>query len=145
MDTTAAITRAMSVSIKAILKKSHHQNHANVNQYQERKGVAEGNVHYMPKVEDLLRARQEEDALGERSLPPGDGDGSFQFAVARGQQPSERGDACATAERSIPQTGDAERPQQIEQQHVDQSCGNWELIDSLLTREAQGRAHVGLS
>jgi hypothetical protein len=41
--------------------------------------------------------------------------------------------------------GNPERPQQVEQQHVNQSGVHGQLIDSLLTGETKGRAHVRLS
>src|ERR1700676_2888844 len=128
-----------SQSIKTILEISHHQNHADVNEYQHRKGVAEGFVDHVPEVEDLLRTGQEKDTLRKGCLFPGHDDRALQFAVARGEQSAERREVVAAWECSIPEMGNTERPQQGEQQHVNQSGGNGQLIGTLLPGETKGR------
>src|ERR1035441_2690948 len=139
---TAARMRAISVSI-TVLEKTHHQHHANVDEHQDCKRVAERFVHHVPEVEDLLGAREKENAFGKRGFFARDGDGTFHFAVASGQHPAEGGEMLGAVERSVTQAGDAERPRQVEQKHVDQGKRNGEFVHRLLAGQAEGGAHAG--
>jgi len=47
------------------------------------KGITKRAMDNMPEIKNLLRPREEQDALGQRRLPPRNANGALQLGIAR--------------------------------------------------------------
>src|SRR5258708_7524589 len=82
------------------LHKSERNNDDDVNERKHRERVAEGAMNHMPQVKYVLRAREEGNSLGQRSLGSCDADGPLQLLVRCAKQSTEVGQHPSPAQRS---------------------------------------------
>src|SRR5579864_6761853 len=111
--TTIRKCAARFMRLSNCLPIAHTEHHNNVDDGQDREGITERAVNDVPEVEDLLRARQEQDALGERGLLPSGLNRVLEFDVLGGEKSAQRGQPRTEATRPQAEPGNLEGPSQI--------------------------------
>ncbi len=88
---------------------SHEESDANVNDCKYGKGITKRPTDDVPELKHPLRAREEEDALGQGGLFLRDANGTLKLLVARGEQTAEGEHPGTEAGLAQPHHGSLER------------------------------------
>src|SRR5579864_5867392 len=107
-------------------------------------GIAERFMNHMPGMENILRAGQEEKALGKGGFFSSGMDRLLEFAMLCGDESEKRCEIFASAQGMAAKACHAEHADYVEDHHVDKSDRNWQTRDLLGVGHAQQRPQVGL-
>src|SRR4029077_4822172 len=106
--------------------------------------VTERFMNHMPGMENLLRAGQEEKALGKGGFFRSGMDRLFEFAMLCGDESEKRREVFASAQGMATKACHTEQADDVEDHHVDQSDRNGQARDLLGVGHPQQRPQVGL-
>src|ERR1700730_17531606 len=87
-----AIKKEKKLSIRQTFLQpiAHVQGQSDMNQCENREGIAKGAMHDVPQIENLLGARKEQNAFGQRGLLSRHGNGVLEAAVISAPQAKNR-------------------------------------------------------
>src|SRR5215467_4061200 len=111
---------------------SQTQNYANVNERQDRKGVTERFMYYVPQVEHLLGPGQEKHSLRCGCFLASHCDSALKVAMSSLEKSAQGGDLLPEPQSVTPQRGDSEHPDRVQHHHVRQRDEDGHLVRGLL-------------
>src|SRR5208283_3127891 len=106
--------------------------------------IAEGLMHDVPEVKDLLRAIKKENALGAGCLFASKVDRVLKFPMSRGQEPAESTKLLSQGQRASPDPGDAKGTRDVEGHHGRQRDQYGPLRHLLNRWQFQQQSEIGL-
>jgi len=110
---------------------AHVEGQAYVEEGEDCEGVAEGAMDDVPEFEDLLGARQEEDAFGEGGLFASHGDGAFDAVIVGAAQAENGNEPGAETGYLETEQGNLEGALQVDGNHANESQERGHVLDVL--------------
>src|SRR3954467_14750555 len=105
-------------------------------------GIAERLVHDVPEMEDFLRARKEEQALGKSGFLGGRVNRLFELALLRGEESEKGFQHLSEAQCMAAKSRDADHAYQVEDHHVNECDSDWKPAHPVGIRHAKEGAQV---